>query len=36
VLGGNWIESTVPATSTAPNKRTAATAVAQAIVTKLS
>jgi hypothetical protein len=35
ILGGNWIEATVPATSTAANKRTAATAVAQAIVTKL-
>lgn len=35
VLGGNWIEATVPATSTAANKRTAVTAVAQAIVSKL-
>jgi hypothetical protein len=34
-LGGNWIEATVPASSTAPNKRTAATALAQAIATKL-
>jgi hypothetical protein len=33
VLGGNWIEATVPATSAAANKQTAATAVAQAIVT---
>jgi hypothetical protein len=32
VLGGNWIEATVPASSTAGNKRTAATALAQAIV----
>jgi hypothetical protein len=35
VLGGNWVEATVPATSTAASKRSAATAVAQAIVTKL-
>jgi hypothetical protein len=32
VLGGNWIEATVPATSTATNKRAAATKVAAAIV----
>jgi len=36
VLGGNWIEATVPTTSTAADRRTAAIAVAQAIVTKLS
>jgi hypothetical protein len=33
VLGGNWIEATVPATSTAANKRTAATALAKSIAT---
>jgi hypothetical protein len=32
VLGGNWIETTVPATSTAGNKRTAVTKVAADIV----
>ena len=32
VLGGNWIELTVPSTSTAANKRTAATKIAAAIV----
>jgi hypothetical protein len=36
VVGGNWIEAAVPASSTAANKRTAATAVAQAIVTHLA
>jgi hypothetical protein len=32
VLGGNWIEATVPSTSTAANKRTAATKIAADIV----
>jgi hypothetical protein len=32
VLGGNWIEASVPATSTAANKRTAATQIAADIV----
>lgn len=35
ILGGDWIEATVPASSTAADKRAAATAVAQAIVTHL-
>ena len=35
VLGGNWIEATVPSTSTAANKRIAATKVAADIVGKL-
>jgi hypothetical protein len=35
IVGGNWIEATVPATGTAENKRAAVTAVAGAIVTKL-
>lgn len=32
VLGGDWIEATVPSTSTAANRQTAATALAQDIV----
>ena len=35
VIGGDWIEVEVPSTSVAANKRTAATALAQAVVTKL-
>ena len=35
VLGGDWIEVAIPATSVATNKRSAATALAQAVVTKL-
>jgi hypothetical protein len=34
-LGGNWIEATVPPASSVANKRAAATAVAQAVVTNL-
>ena len=34
-LGGNWIEVALPPTSTATNKRSAVTALAQAVVTKL-
>jgi hypothetical protein len=35
VLGGDWIEVAVPATSTAADKRSAVTALAQAVVTEL-
>ena len=35
VVKGDWIEATVPASSTATSKRTAATAIAQAILAKV-